>query len=147
MEKIKIKLSDAFLLDAEINGMKNIDPNTKEEILIVKGLLNESIDLATKYWLLDLNNQIQEIITTIEQLKVELVKKYGEIDINGNMLINYFLKENEINPNYELFQYEFNKLLLEEKELTYKPILLSSIENIKTEWPYTFILQHLVNPN
>lgn len=147
MEKIKIKLSDAFILNSEINGMKNSDPVTKEDTIVIKGLLNENVDLATKYWLLDLNEQIQQIVDSIDKLKVELITKYGEKDENGNVYINYFIKENEVNPNYELFQYEFNKLLLEEKELTYKPILLSSIENIKSEFPYTFILKNLVKIN
>ena len=127
--------------------MKNSDPVTKEDTIVIKGLLNENVDLATKYWLLDLNEQIQQIVDSIDKLKVELITKYGEKDENGNVYINYFIKENEVNPNYELFQYEFNKLLLEEKELTYKPILLSSIENIKSEFPYTFILKNLVKIN
>ena len=111
MEKIKIKLSDAFILNSEINGMKNNDPVTKEDTIVIKGLLNENVDLATKYWLLDLNEQIQQIVDSIDKLKVELITKYGEKDENGNVYINYFIKENEVNPNYELFQYEFNKLL------------------------------------
>lgn len=129
METLKIQLANIFILEAEL---------TK--------LLNEKISLSTKYWLLELNKQVQEIKTTIDSLRDGLIKNYGTPNKDGNIIIPYYLNiEKEIiNPKFEQFQQEFGTLLTEEREIQYKPIPFSVLEKIETEEPYTFILQNLI---
>ena len=54
MEKITLKLSEFYQLEAELNGLSN--QSTGE--VISKGLLSEKIKLTTKYWLHDLNKKV-----------------------------------------------------------------------------------------
>lgn len=129
METLKIQLENIFVLEAEL---------TK--------LLNEKISLSTKYWLLELNKQVQEIKTTIESLRDNLIKTYGTLNNDGTITIPYYLDvEKEItNPKFEQFQQEFETLLTEEREIQYKPIPFSVLEKIETEESYIFILQNLI---
>lgn len=129
METLKIQLATIFILEDEL---------TK--------LLNEKISLSTKYWLLELTKQVQEIKTTIESLRDELIKIHGITNEDGSITIPYYLDtENQIiNPKFEQFQQEYQTLLREEKELQYKPIPFSVLEKIETEESYIFILQHLI---
>ena len=53
MEKITLKLSEFYQLDAELNGIVN--PSTGEKLS--KGLLSEKVKLTTKYWLTDLSKK------------------------------------------------------------------------------------------
>ena len=50
MEKITLKLSEFYQLDAELNGVVNQGTGEK----LSNGLLSEKIKLTTKYWLADL---------------------------------------------------------------------------------------------
>lgn len=129
METLKIQLTNIFVLEEEL---------TK--------LLKEKISLSTKYWLLELTKQVQEIKSTIESLRDELIKNYGEPNSDGNIVIPYYLdtEKDIINPKFEQFQQEFNTLLTEEREIQYKPIPFSVLEKIETEESYIFILQHLI---
>ena len=129
MVTLKIQLTNIFVLEEEL---------TK--------LLKEKISLSTKYWLLELTKQVQEIKSTIESLRDELIKNYGEPNSDGNIVIPYYLdtEKDIINPKFEQFQQEFNTLLTEEREIQYKPIPFSVLEKIETEESYIFILQHLI---
>ena len=129
MESLKIQLESIFVLDTEINA-----------------LLKEKISLSTKYWLLELNKQVQEIKTTIDSLRDSLIKTYGTPNEDGNIIIPYYLnvEKDIVNPKFEQFQQEFGTLLLEEREIQYKPIPFSVIEKIESENTYEFILQNLI---
>jgi hypothetical protein len=129
METLKIQLATIFILEDELSK-----------------LLNEKISLSTKYWLLDLNNQVLEIKTIIDSLRDILIKTYGVTNNDGNIIIPYYLDTEKeiINPKFEQFQQEYQALLIEEKELQYKPIPFSVLEKIETGESYTFILQHLI---
>lgn len=157
MEKIKIKLETILKLEGELNGLSQKNNQTGEVKMLSKGFLNEKLSLASKYRLLELNNQITEIKKTVDSLYEELVKKYGEEDKEtNNITIPFFIKGTEIkdadgnitggdeNPNFKSFQEEYNQLLQEEKEITYMPIPMSVIEKIETEEVYDFILQNLI---
>ncbi len=105
MAKIKLKLQEIQSLDIELNGYKN--PDTNETLII--GLLNEKIKLITKYWLTSLNDSIKNEIIIINDLRNELIKKYGIEDENGVVGIAIEIN-NQLNPNYIQFQNEINKL-------------------------------------
>ena len=109
-------------------------------------MLAEKLKLTTKYWLTELSKKVTAEKTSVETLKEDLIKKHGEADETGNisipMYINIVKDENdnivggEANPKFIEFQNEFNALLQEEKELEYKPVQLSELENIESDGNY-----------
>lgn len=139
MSSIKLKLHEYYSLDVEINGF--INPQTNE--VIRKGLLNEKLNLVNKYWLTELSKTVSLEKASIEELKTELVKKYGSEDESGNISLVIYTPEEkdkegnvvkpvEINPKYIKFEEEFNTLLNEEKELVYHEFKLEDFKNIET---------------
>ena len=142
MEKITLKLSEFYQLEAELNGVTN--QQTGE--VLSKGLLSEKIKLTTKYWLHDLNKKVAAEKESVEKLKEELIKKYGKEE-NGAISIPLYINEvideetkevvsREINPDFIKFQEDFNALLQEERELEFKEFKLEEFENVETEGNY-----------
>ena len=143
MEKITLKLSEFYQLEAELNGVVN--QSTGETL--AKGLLSEKIKLTTKYWLHDLNKKVAAEKESVEKLKEELIKKYGKADEQGNISIPLYINEviddetkevtsREINPDFIKFQNDFNALLQEERELEYHAFKLEEFEGVETEGVY-----------
>ena len=142
MEKISLKLFEFYNLDSELNGVVNQQTGEK----VSEGLLREKLKLTTKYWLTELSKKVLAEKTSIESLKEDLIKKHGEEDENGNIGIQMYIDvvkdengniiEGNPNPKFIEFQNDFNTLLQEEKELEYKPINLSELENIESEGNY-----------
>ena len=142
MEKITLKLSEFYQLEAELNGLTN--QQTGE--VISKGLLSEKIKLTTKYWLHDLNKKVAAEKESVEKLKEELIKKYGKEE-NGAISIPLYINEvidedtkevvsRELNPDFVKFQNDFNALLSEERELEYHSFKLEEFEGVETEGVY-----------
>jgi uncharacterized protein (UPF0216 family) len=142
MEKINLKLFEFYNLDSELSGVMNQQTGEK----ISAGLLAEKLKLTTKYWLTELAKKVAAEKTTVETLKEELIKKHGETDETGNISIPMYIDivkdeddkiiDGKNNPKFIEFQTEFNALLQEEKELEYKPVLLSELENIESDGNY-----------
>lgn len=157
MEKITLKLFEFYNLDAELNGLTN--QGTGETI--TTGLLREKLPLVTKYWLTELGKKVGAEKAAVEELKNDLIKKYGkedekggisipmvidDLDANGNPIKDTDAEENEVirkklNPDFQQFEKEFNELLQTEKELEYKPILLSDLEKVETEENYVTLFK------
>jgi hypothetical protein len=142
MEKISLKLFEFYNLDSELNGVVNQQTGEK----VSEGLLSEKLKLTTKYWLTELSKKVLAEKTSVESLKEDLIKKHGEADENGNIGIQMYIDvvkdengnivEGKPNPKFIEFQNDFNILLQEEKELEYKPINLSELENIESDGNY-----------
>jgi hypothetical protein len=143
MEKVTLKLSEFYQLEAELNGITN--QNTGE--VLSKGLLSEKIKLTTKYWLHDLGKKVTAEKDSVEKLKEELIKKHGKEDEEGRISIPVYINEviddetkevvsREINPDFVLFQNDFNALLNEEREIEHKGFKLDEFEDIETEGVY-----------
>lgn len=143
MEKVTLKLSEFYQLEAELNGVVN--QGTGETVS--KGLLSEKIKLTTKYWLHDLNKKVAAEKESVEKLKEELIKKYGKEDEEGRISIPLYINEvideetkevvsREINPDFVKFQNDFNALLNEERDLEYKSFKLEDFENVETDGVY-----------
>ena len=157
MEKITLKLFEFYNLDAELNGLTN--QSTGETI--TAGLLREKLPLVTKYWLTELGKKVAAEKAAVEELKNDLIKKYGkeddkggiaipmvidDLDADGNPIKDTDAEENEVvrkklNPDFQQFEKEFNELLQTEKELEYKPILLSDLEKVETEENYVTLFK------
>ena len=142
MEKVTLKLQEFYQLNSELNGFVN--QQTGETVS--KGLLSERVKLTTKYWLADLAKKTTAEKESIDKLREELVKKYG-VEENGSVSIPIYTNEviddetkevvsREVNPNFILFQNDFNKLLQEERELEYHPFKLEEFENVETDGVY-----------
>jgi len=142
MEKITLKLSEFYQLEAELNGLTNQQTGA----VISKGLLSEKIKLTTKYWLHDLSKKVATEKESVEKLKEELIKKYGREE-NGAISIPLYINEvidedtkevtsRELNPDFVKFQNDFNALLQEERELEYRVFKLEEFEGVETEGVY-----------
>ena len=158
MEILKINLGNIILLDAELNGLAQpTEQNTSETI--IKGFINEVLPLSVKYWLLELNKEVQTIKELINKLREELIKKYGSISEDGSVFIPLYKKGSEVydesgniisrelSDEYIKFQEEYSTLLTEEKEIKFKPIPFTVLDKIETDKSYSFILQNLVETN
>jgi len=142
MEKVSLKLFEFYNLEAELSGLTNQQTGQ----VISKGLLNEKIKLTTKYWLTDLLKKVVEEKKSVDLLREDLIKKFGETDESGNTSIPIYSKVEkdeegkiilaEPNPKYLEFQTEFNNLLQEEKELEYKSLSLEDLDSVESEGNY-----------
>ena len=152
MEKISLKLFEFYNLDAELNGLTNQQTGEK----IASGLIQEKLSLVTKYWLTDLGKKVAAEKAAVEELKNDLIKKYGKEDDKGGVSIpmvieeldsdgqpikdidkdgNWFTKK-VITPDYQSFEKEFNDLLQTEKDLDYKAFTLEDFEKVETSENY-----------
>lgn len=152
MEKISLKLYEFYNLDAELNGMTNQSTGEK----VSSGLIQEKLSLTTKYWLTSLGKSVAAEKAAVEELKNDLIKKYGKADENGNISIPMIVDEvdadgnpvkvttedgtettkKKLNPDFQQFEKEFNELLQTEKDLEYKPFKLEDFERVETSENY-----------
>jgi len=142
MEKINLKLSEFYQLEAELNGVVNQSTGEK----LSNGLLNEKVKLTTKYWLSDLVKKVAAEKEAVEKVKNELIQKHGEADASGNISIPFYANEQvneegnvisrEVNPKFVEFQNEFNALLNEERELEHKGFKLEELESVESDDNY-----------
>jgi hypothetical protein len=144
MEIVTFKKSEFFNLEKEFVGVVD----TKENKVLIKGLLNENFKLVTKVKLSNLLDKIRETTLDIEEKKNELIIKYGEAQPDGTTFIPIFINittdekgdlvSRDENPNYKEFQKEFQQVLLQEKELEFEPLTnqdlgeVSSYDNYPT---------------
>ena len=152
MEKISLKLFEFYNLDAELNGLTNQQTGEK----IASGLIQEKLSLVTKYWLTELGKKVAAEKASVEELKNDLIKKYGKEDDKGGVSIPMVIDELDsdgqpikdidkdgkwftkktINPDYQSFEKEFNDLLQTEKDLEYKAFTLEDFEKVETSENY-----------
>ena len=135
MAHIKLTLQEIYKLDSELNGFVN--PSTGE--ILSLGLLNEKLSLPTKYWLTDLVKTTSSEKFIIDQLKEDLITKYGTKDKDNIFEIEVWTDETktEFNLSYIQYQQEFSALLQEEKEIEYHEFKLDDFKNIETSDNYT----------
>ena len=134
MAYIQLSLQEIYKLDSELNGFVNQETG---EILSL-GLLSENLSLPTKYWLTDLAKKTSSEKLVINQLKEDLIVKYGTKDKNDNFEIPVWTDETKtnFNPLYVQFQEEFNNLLQEVKEIEYHEFKLEEFNDVKTSGNY-----------
>jgi DNA polymerase III sliding clamp (beta) subunit (PCNA family) len=139
MSKIKLQLGEILALEAEINGVTN--QQTGEVVL--KGLLAENINLIIKYRLTKLAESLLADKKTVDDMRNELVKKYGEEDGKGGIQVTPFLDEAKAiqNPKFALFANEYNTLLAEQKEIDFPTITLEDLKDVKGEGFYGIFLK------
>ena len=72
MEKHKLKLFEIRDLNAEINGLVNMQTGEK----LRGGLLDEELTMTQKYWLTDLGKKAKTLTDEVEPLRQELIQKW-----------------------------------------------------------------------
>jgi hypothetical protein len=134
MAHIQLSLKEIYKLDSELNGFANQETG---EILSL-GLLSENLSLPTKYWLTNLAKKTSSEKLVIDQLKEDLIVKYGTKDKNNNFEIAVWVDDTKtnFNPLYVQFQEEFNSLLQEVKEIEYHEFKLEEFNDVKTSDNY-----------
>jgi hypothetical protein len=138
MNKKKLTLGEIIDLEAEINGI--INQQTGQVIL--KGLLTENIKLIIKYRLTKLAELLLSDKKTVDEMRNDLIRKYGEEDAGEIKIEKHLDKEKtQINPNFTQFANEYNTLLTEQKEIEFPDITLEDIKDIKGEGYYGVFLK------
>jgi hypothetical protein len=139
MEKIKLSVMEMVGLEAELNGLVN----QQNGEVISKGLLGEKLDLVTKYRLKKLSDALATEKKIIDDLRSELIKKFGKEGENGAFSIPvYSDEENKIeNPDYAEFKAQYDALLVDEKEFEYTPLSFNDLKEIKTDERYDLVFR------
>lgn len=139
MTQITLKLHEILTLEAELNGF--INPQTGEKVL--EGFLKEKLNLKTKYYLTKLSEELKKEKATLDGLRDELIKEYGE-EKDGVMSLDTFIGEGDkkkVNPKFIEFQEKYTELLNEEKDIDYTPIPVSTLETVESNENYAILFK------
>jgi hypothetical protein len=147
MDKITLKLGDVLQLESEINGY--VDPQSGEQIY--EGFSKQNLSIILKYELSDFSATLKSERSKVEALRDELIKKYGEEDGNGGIMVKMRndVKDEEgnvtgtvINPKYLEFDKEYGTLLNQEIEIEYPEITKDDLKDAgKTKDKYQVLFK------
>jgi hypothetical protein len=139
MEKIKLSITEIVGLEAELNGLVNQETNE----VIAKGLFGEKLDLVVKYRLKKLSDALAAEKKIIDDLRQELIKKFGKEEEEGKFSIPMWADEEQKveHPDFTEFKKQYDALLLEEKEFEYNPLSLKDIKDIKSDERYDLVFR------
>jgi len=108
---MKLTIADCLNLEIEIAGFKN-----EQGEILLKGLLNEPLNLKTKYWLNKLLTKLQAEKKHFTESRDSLIRELGEVQEDGSIAIP-MLKDGEQNPNIIEFNKQAEELLKQEIEI------------------------------
>jgi hypothetical protein len=142
MQNTTLQLGQILQLETEVNGVVN----TQTGEIVSKGLLKEVLKFKTKYWLMQLSDDLVEEKKKIEAVRDQLVKELGEEDETGAISLPVFINEvkdeedkvvsRDVNPKFLDFQEKFNELLAETKEISHGKFLLEDFEAVESAEVY-----------
>jgi hypothetical protein len=133
MEKITLKLGEVLQLESEINGFTNQETGK----VVYQGFIKQNLSILLKYELTELSETLSKERKTIDGLRDELIKKYGEDDGKGGIIVKMFnevvddegnVTSRTFNESYLKFDEEYSKLLNNEKEIEYPEISKSDLK-------------------
>jgi uncharacterized membrane protein YheB (UPF0754 family) len=138
MSQITLKLNEILTLEAELNGFTN--PQTGEKVL--EGFLKEKLNLATKYRLTKLSEELKKEKAILDGLRDDLIKEYGTEE-EGQTSIKMFedKKQTKINPKFIEFQSKYTEFLDEEKVIDYTPLTISDLDKIESNENYSVLFK------
>lgn len=151
LNKITLSLAEIQELEAELNGSRN--QRTGEVILT--GLLNQKLPIRTKYWLTRLGETLVSEKKTIESLRDELVKKFGnETEDKSGWTIPLRIEDGDKinpdgtkalvpNPAFTAFNKEYAELLDTTKEIEYPTFHFDDIASLETSDNYAVFFKLL----
>jgi hypothetical protein len=138
MTQITLKLHEILTLEAELNGFTN--PQNGERVL--EGFLKEKLNLATKYRLTKLSEELKKEKSILDGLRDELIKEYGE-EKEGQISIATFedADQKKVNPKFVEFQSKYTELLDEEKAIDYTPLTIDDLDKIESNENYSVLFK------
>jgi hypothetical protein len=134
MEKITLKLGEVLQLESEINGF--VDPQTGNQLF--EGFTKQNLSIILKYELTELSETLKAERTKVEALRDELIKKHGEDDGKGGIMVKMYneIKDEDgnvisspFNPKYLEFDQEYGTLLNQDKEIEYPEITKDDLKD------------------
>jgi hypothetical protein len=142
MQNTTLSLGQILQLEAEVNGVTN--SQTGE--VVSKGLMKEVLKFKTKYWLMQLSEDLVEEKKKLDAVRETLIKELGDEDETGSISLAVFINEvkneegkivsREINPKFVEFQDKFNELLSETKDVAHGKFLLEDFEDVESAEVY-----------
>jgi hypothetical protein len=151
MEKISLKLKDVLQLESEINGFTN--PETREKYY--EGFINQKLSIILKYDLTETTKFLESERKKVDNLRDELVTKYGKRDNDDRIVVNMHIFEKDengviiskkLNPDYLEFEKEYTQLLDKEIEVEYPEITKEDLINAgKTKDNYIVLFRLIKN--
>jgi hypothetical protein len=135
METKKIKMSELFELEAEINGFKDAK-------IQFRGLLNEPASMKIKYWLHKALRNIESEKKTFFKLRDELLEKYGEKDQAGYKISPEI--KGKANTKFVEYQKNVMELLNQECEIDLPVISIEEI-NFTSDYGYPSFMRNIVS--
>ena len=141
----KLTIDQILQLDAEINGYTN--PQNGE--VVYEGFSWQPLSILLKYELRELSDKLKEERTKVDELRNELIEKFGEKTEDGGIQITPTIektkgKKKEVvkNPKYVEFISEYNKLLAKEIELDHPTITKDDLKDAgKTKDQYNILFK------
>ena len=93
---------------------------------------------------MDLAKKTKVEVEACDALRGEIIKKYGE-EKDGSFQIQRSIKDEEgndiINPSFISFNNEYSELLMQEKQIEYKPLNINDLSNIESEDVYEILFK------
>ena len=142
MQNTTLQLGQILQLEAEVNGVVN----TQTGEIVSKGLMKEVLKFKTKYWLMQLSEDLMAEKKKIETFRESLVKELGDEDETGSISLAIFTNEvkdeegkvvsREVNPKFVEFQDKFNELLSETKDVAHGKFLLEDFDLVESAEVY-----------
>jgi hypothetical protein len=137
--KTVLTIGEIYTLESEINGI--FDQKTGEKTF--KGLLANPLNMKDRFWLTELLESIAPYKKRVDELKNELILKFGEDDgVEGKTLkmFNDIVQEDgsvskEVNPKFLEFNDEMNALFVETKTISHRQFNIEAFD-FKTDETY-----------
>jgi hypothetical protein len=108
---MKLTIANCLNLEIEIAGFTNT-----EGTVLIKGLLNEPLNLKTKYWLNKLATKLQAEKKAFNDSRDALIKELGEAADDGSISIPMQIND-VVNPKYVEFTKQSEELLMQTIEI------------------------------
>lgn len=137
-----LTLRDVYELEAELNGF------SFEGKQVFEGVLNQKINFVTKYHLKKLYAKVKSEKDLVDDMKNELIRKYGTEKEGGSVVIEPVIvtkevdeegkevEKREINEDFRKFQEEYQNLLMQVKDFEHYPFTVEEFSELDTNDNY-----------
>lgn len=141
---LKLTIDEVLQLDAEINGLTNQDG-----VVVFKGFANHPLPILLKYELSELTSKLQNERSKVDELRNELISKYGDQKEDGSIEIKPTVEvkkgkktETVKNEKYVEFLGEYGQLLSKEIDIDAPVITKDDLRDLgKTEDQYKVLFK------
>ena len=107
---MKVTVKQILELQVEIVGAKS-------DNLKITGLLNEKLNMKTKFWLQELLKKVAEKKESYAEVEKSLFVSLGAVEEESGLVIPFTLEDGSDNPAIKALDVEREKLLNEEVDL------------------------------